>query len=171
MKLSTADWMLVFNRRWLSDNPVVTTFERSMSPQTKYDWNPWWALILALPFAFGLAFLIPESLQDSAIGSRQNMATGKVTAYDPYNHDSCRYTFTAQGRQFTAIGSCPTHPGVVGAKVPVYFDPADPTKSSLEDFSKVSKRKQGVVFVMIFGVCGVTAFVFLSKLRRREAGS
>jgi hypothetical protein len=147
----------------------VTLFEWFFSPRSKRDWKSWWALSVTLPFVFCLAFLISESMQQTEVGARQQLASGIITAYEPSNHDSCRYTFAIQGREFNGIGSCPMHPGIVGAQVRVYYDPMNPATSSLEDFLEARKRNRGVIFISMLGICAVTALILYSKLKAQKS--
>jgi len=119
---------------------------------------------MTLPFVFGLSFLIPEQIQNAEVGGRQQATLGVITAYEPSNHDSCRYKFIVLGRDFENISGCPTHPGVVGATVSVYYDPQNPAISSLEDFLQRRTRNRVMIPLMAFGICAVIGTIIYAKL-------
>lgn len=150
------------------DNPVVTLFEFFYSKQQRRNWNSWWSLYMAAPCAFGLLLLVPTTLQDAAIGNRQQTTAGIITAYEPNNHDSCRYAFSAQGKQFGGIDGCPRHPGAVGSTVKVYFDPTNPAKSVLEDFSVRGRRNRPLIYLCAIEVAAVFLFVIFIKISHRD---
>ena len=112
--------------------------------------------------------LISAALKDAAIGRRQQVTDGEVTAYEPDNHNSCRYRFDFEGRQFVGVSGCPGLTGIVGEQVQIYFDPGDSTESSLEDFSQTSQRNWGVILFMAFGVCIVIGIVGISKVLKSK---
>jgi hypothetical protein len=122
---------------------------------------------MTFPFVFGLSFLVPQQLRDARVGAREQFATGVVTAYEPSNHDSCRYTFSINRQRFDGISGCPFHPGAVGAVVQVYYDPANPATSSLEDFLEARRRNEGMIPLMLLGICAVISAILFSKYRHR----
>lgn len=135
------------------------------SPRAKGRWRSWWSLTMTFPLIVGLAVGLYSSRRDAATGARQELTTGKITAHEPNNHDSYRYTFTVQGRQFNGISGSPKPAEVVGASTQVYFDPRDPNTNSLEDFLMRSRRDRKLVPLFVFGICVIPAFILYSKLR------
>jgi hypothetical protein len=148
-----------------TDKSSVTFFEFFFSPRSTGRWRSWWSLTMTFPLVVGLVVGLYDSRRDAAIGARQESTSGQVIAYEPNNHNSYRYTFTAQGRQFSGISESPRVSETVGAPTPIYFDPLDPRKNSLEDFSMRSHRDRGLVPICTFGICVIPAIILYSKLR------
>ena len=147
----------------------MTLFEYFFSPRSKGRGSSWWSLTMALPLVIGLVDGLYWSRRDAVIGTRQESTSGQVTAYEPSNHNSCRYTFTVQGKQYAGMDSSPTAtpaaPAIVGDQLQVYFDPNNPTTNSLEDFSMRSRRDRGLVPLFMLGICVIPVIIFYSKLR------
>jgi hypothetical protein len=149
----------------------MTIIEWFFSPRSQNDWNSWWALTFTLPLFVALAVLVPASLKNAEVGNRQRLASGVVTAYEPSNHNQCRYTFSVQGTRFSGVSSAPKGTVFVGEEVEVYFDPTNPATNSLRDFSATSRGSRGVVFISLAGIFGITGLILYSKTRshrRRE---
>lgn len=142
----------------------MTFFEYFYVPRAKGRWRSWWSLTMTFPLVFGLVIGLWSSWRDSAIGTRQESTTGKITAHEPENHDSYRYTFTAQGRQFSGLSMSPNARETVGEPAQIYFDSRDPTTNSLEDFSSRSQRDRRLVPIFTFVTCVIPAIILCLKL-------
>jgi len=135
------------------------------SPRSKDDWKSWNALFIAVPFAFGLVFVLTTSTRDHAIAARQGSTLGFVTAYEPSSHNQCSYSFELEGKQYRGESSSPTTTAAVGQQVRVYFDRDDPATSSLEDFEAASRRQRRILPFLIIGIAAVIGFILYSKVR------
>ena len=87
-----------------------------------------------------------------------------VTAYEPGNHNQYVYKFEVAGRWYTGRES-PKHDELaIGKQVVVYYDPQDPSKSSITDFHDLSTKSLGPVPMLLFGIGSVA--VFIAYMRR-----
>jgi hypothetical protein len=120
-------------------------------------------MFITFPFILGVFFVVPDVLRDDAAASRQQTSPGLVTAYEPSNHNRCRYTFIVQGKQYSGMSSAPATTLSVGDRILVYFDSRDPTTNALEAFSTKSHRDKGFVSFLIIGIFAVAAFILYSK--------
>jgi hypothetical protein len=123
-------------------------------------------MYMAVPFLLGLLWTWPSGFEDLHIPGREQPASGVVTAYEPNNHDSCRYQFFAGGREWDDIDSCPVHPGVVGSTVTVYFDPRNPARSELENFGERGGRSIRFGSICLGGVFVVFVSILIAKFIR-----
>ena len=158
----------IYTGTQILDNSSVTFFEYFYSPRAKGRFRSWWSLTFTFPLVLTLVHGLYYSRRDAAIGTRQESTSGQITAYEPSNHNSCRYTFTVQEKQYVGMDSSPTAtpvaPAIVGDQIQVYFDPINPTTNSLEDFSIRSHRVRGLVPISAFGICVIPAIILYLKL-------
>ncbi len=131
-------------------------------------WNrpSWWNLLVALPWALGLAFLIQESRTESQIAGRQQATSGIVTAHEPSNHNRYGYKFDVAGRAYTGWQSPKDDELAIGKQVIVFYDPQNPSKNSLTDFHNSSTSSLGPVPMLLFGIGAVALFILY---RRRHS--
>jgi hypothetical protein len=134
--------------------------------RSRSDWQSWWSLTLTLPLFIALGGVVPNALRDADVARREKTVEGIVTAYEPSNHNQCRYSFAFDGRLFEGMGSSPTNTATVGQHVTVFFDPNRPEINSLEGFEIAKKRQMGMVPFCGIGICAVVGFVMYSKLRQ-----
>ena len=121
-------------------------------------------MFMTYPLVAGLAFGIWDSTRDSAIASHQLTTTGVVTAYEPENHNQCRYIFSVQGKSFEGHDSAPHHPQPLGEVVNVFYDSTNPSASGLEDYSKRGKREGGLIPLCVFGILLIPAIILYNKI-------
>jgi hypothetical protein len=114
------------------------------APRSKDDWKSWRSLVITFPFIIGVFLVAPQAMRENTAATRQQTSQGIVTAYEPYNHNECSYTFTANGRLYSGIRSAATTDVRVGDRVLVYYDSQDPTVNALEDFSEMSHNDRGL---------------------------
>jgi hypothetical protein len=139
-----------------------------LGKRPRSDWNSWWSLIITPPLLIAMAFSVSSVRRDSGVASRQNTAEGIVTAYEPSNHNHCRYSFRFDGRTFEGIDSSPTNTATVGQHVTVFFDPNRPETNSLEDFESAKGREVGMIPFCGIGIGAVVGFVLYSKSRHSK---
>lgn len=90
----------------------------------------------------GLVFLISSSISDQAITCREQITYGIIRTHVPENHNRFGYQFSLNGKSF-AGRQIPTRDFTIGQSVLVYYDPLDPTKSSLDSFAGATDRILG----------------------------
>jgi hypothetical protein len=105
----------------------------------------------------------PSSSARSRAASRQQSTEGRVIGYERSNHNQCRYTFSVHGRPYGGMRSALTADVTVGDRVLVYFDSQDPTMNALDDFSAMSQRDKGFVFMLLIVIGGFAGFILYSK--------
>jgi hypothetical protein len=129
---------------------------------------------MTFPLLVGLVHGLYSSWLASSLGAHEATTSGQVTAYEPSNHNSCRYTFTFFERQYVGMDSSPTAtpaaPAIVGDQVMVYFNEIDPTKNALEDFNARSHRVRRLVPIYALGICVIPAIILYLKLAGPSRG-
>ena len=133
------------------------------SPRSKNDWKSWRSLVITFPAIVGMLFVAPQAVRESRAASRQQSTEGRVIGYERSNYNQCRYTFSVHGRPYGGMRSALTTDVTVGDRVLVYFDSQDPTMNALEDFSAMSQRDKGFVFMLLIVIGGFAGFILYSK--------
>lgn len=127
-----------------------------------------WSYGLVLPWVVMILSLVSDSHDARDIASRQEMASGTITAHDSRKRPRYEYTFSVEGRAFRGWqipeGS---QKWTVGQPVIVYYDSRDPTKNALRDFSERSLDALGPLPFLFAATTGVLLLIFL--LRRSAA--
>lgn len=149
---------------------VIVVRESDMSLgssfQTRFErtWgNPsWWNLLVVLPFALFVILALYDFRTDQITAAREQTVPGQIVSHDPPNHNRFGYQFTVNGKMYTGW-AIPTTDYQIGQKVLVYYDPRDPDKSQLDDFADNGYRIIGPVFFCLFGICGVSLYIFLRR--------
>ena len=138
-----------------------------MVESTRRTWSrpSWWNLLVVLPWALGLVFLIHESTIDSQIAGRQQTASGIVTAHEPANHNRYGYKFQVNGKSYTGWESPTGSELAIGKQVTVFYDPQNPSRSALTDFHDVRTSVLGPVPMLLFGIGAVAAYIFYKRRR------
>jgi hypothetical protein len=152
----------------MSENIFVNFIRWFFSPRSKDDWRSWNLIFVTIPWIIGILFLLPQFLQKQAVGRRQQLTSGVVTAYEPSNHNQCRYTFQTQGKQYSGISSALSERVNIGEQVQVYFDPQNPVTNSLDDFSDSSKSDFSVMVFMTIGIGCIAFCILLARNSRRQ---
>lgn len=128
----------------------------------------WWNLLVVLPWALGVAFLIQESRTERQIAGRQQTTFGTVTAHEPANHNRYGYKFELDGKAYTGWQS-PGHDDLaIGKQVIVFYDPQNPGQNSLTDFHDLSVSSLGPVPTLWFGIGAVALFIFYRRRATAE---
>jgi hypothetical protein len=127
----------------------------------------WWNLLVALPWALGLAFLIQESITESQIAGRQQTTSGIITTHEPANHNRYGYKFEVDHKDYTGWQSPNNDELAIGKQVVVFYDPQSPSRNSLTDFHDLSKSSLGLVPMLLFGI-GAVAVSILYRRRRTK---
>jgi Protein of unknown function (DUF3592) len=140
-----------------------------MAERTRRAWSrpSWGNLLVVLPWALGLVFLIHEWRIDSQIAGRQQTASGIVTAHEPANHNRYGYKFQVDGKSYTGWESPTESKLAIGKQVTVFYDPQNPGRNALTDFHDVGTSVLGPVPMLLFGIGAVAAYIFYR--RRRSA--
>ena len=138
-----------------------------MVERTRRTWSrpSWWNLLVVLPWALGLVFLIHESTIDSQIAGRQQTASGIVTAHEPANHNRYGYKFQVDGKSYTGWESHTGSELAIGKQVTVFYDPQSPSRNALTDFHDVRTSVLGPVPMLLFGIGAVAAYIFYKRRR------
>jgi len=119
--------------------------------------------MVALPLAIGVLFFLFSAKANEAIAARQQLTSGIVKTHEPSNHDRYEYDFTVNGKAYSGWQIPSQRDFIVGEQVAVYYDPLDPTKSSLSSFAGAWDRAIGPVFSMAFGTVAIAAYIFIRK--------
>jgi len=127
----------------------------------------WWNLLVALPWALGVAFLIQESTRESQIAERQQTTSGIVTAHEPSNHNRYGYRFEVAGRAYTGWQIPKDEELAIGKQVIVFYDPQNPSRNALTDFHESSASSLGPVPMMLFGIGAVAVFILYRRRRTK----
>src|SRR5262249_52305891 len=137
----------------------------AMAARTSRAWNrpSWWNLLVALPWALGLAFLIQESIMESQIAGRQQTTHGIVTTHEPGNHNRYGYKFEVDGKAYTGWQSPKDEELAIGEQVIVFYDPQDPSRNSLTDFRDLSTSSLGPVSMLLFGIVAVAGYILYRR--------
>ena len=128
----------------------------------------WRSLVLTIPFVSLLTITVYEGHKEAVVAVREQKAEGVVTGCDPSNHDWCHYKFSFRERTFEGFGGWVGEKPSTGQHVTVFFDPADPDTSSLEDYASEDRRERGIAPLWWAGVLTVIAIVVSSNLPRRQ---
>lgn len=144
---------------------AISDVINELTSRTARAWSPpsWWNLLIALPWIIGLVVLISSSVSGQAIASREQTTYGIIRNHEPENHNRFGYQFFVNGKSFTGW-QIPMGEFTIGQRVLVYYDPLDPTKSSLDSFAGAIDRSLGPAF---FCAVGATAVVVIIFVRRR----
>jgi hypothetical protein len=144
---------------------TISNVINELISRTAEAWNPpsWWNLLITLPWVIGLVFLLSSSVSDRAIAGREQTTSGVIRAHEPANHNRFGYDFSVNGKLYTGW-QIPLREFQIGQRVLVYYDPLDPTKSSLDGFEGATDRVLGPA---LFCAVGITAVVVLIFVRRR----
>ncbi len=110
-------------------------------------------------------------MRENAASKRQQVSQGVITAYEPSNHNECRYLFSVGGRQYSGMRPAGTTSVFVGERVTVYYDSQDPTVNAIEDFSEMSRRDRNFVYIVLFVIGAVVAVILYSKAVVRKQSS
>jgi hypothetical protein len=147
---------------------AITDAANKLTRRVARDWNPpsWKALLVTLPWVVGLAFFSYSFIVQRAIAGRQQITAGVIRTHDPANHNSFGYEFSVNGKLY--VGSqIPSREYKIGHQVLVYYDPRDPTTSSLDSFTRAADQSLGPVFFC--SLFAVATIVVIFSLRRDHA--
>ena len=140
------------------------TFAKAIDDRLAQSANPtWWNLAVVVPWTLGLVLCIHGWQKDRAIASREKKAPAIVTAHEPKNHNRYGYTFPADGYLYTGWDTPRSVVPQIGQEISIYYDPRDPATNSMADFSQNSLDSFGPVPLVLFGIGGVTLFVFWKR--------
>ncbi len=129
----------------------------------------WWNLLIILPWAIGIVMFVGECLADLGSAKREMTASGVVTAHEPANHDRYGYIFSVNGKEFRGWQSPAKNELEIGEKVLIYYDPLNPNKNSLMEFSDLAMNSVGPVPFMLLGI-GTLAWIIRTRRRKYRLG-
>jgi hypothetical protein len=143
---------------------AISDVINELSSRTARAWSPpsWWNLLITLPWVIGLVFLLFSSASDQAIAGREQITYGIIRTHEPANHNRFGYEFSLSGRPFTGW-QIPTRDFEIGQRVLVYYDPLDPTKSSLDSFAGATDRILGPAIFCAVGTAAVVVIIFVRR--------
>ena len=127
----------------------------------------WRSLLLTIPFLALLTITVYDGHKDAILAVREQKAEGFVTGCDPSNHDWCHYRFSFRERTFESFGGWVGQKPSAGQHVTVFFDPADPDTSSLEDYRSEDRRERGIALLWSIGLLTVVLIVVSPLLPQR----
>jgi hypothetical protein len=146
--------------------PVENAIDGMVARTGRAWYRPsWWNLLVALPWALGLAFLIQASITENQIAGRQQTTSGIVTAHEPSNHNRYGYRFEVNGRAFTGWQSPKDEEFAIGRQVIVFYDPLNPSRNALTDFHELSASSLGPIPMLLFGIGAVAVFILYRRRR------
>jgi hypothetical protein len=136
----------------------------AMTNRFAKHWDPpsWRNLFITLPWAIGLVFFLYSSASDHRVAGREQIAYGTIRTHEPANHNRFGYAFSVGGKSYTGW-QIPISEYSIGQPVRVYYDPIDPTKSSLNSFSESSDRILGPSLFCAFGIVAVVLVIYLMR--------
>ncbi len=123
----------------------------------------WFNLLVTLPWAIGVGFLLYSSKADRVIAARQLTQYGLVTLHDPGNHDRYDYQFSVNGRSYAGSETPVKTEFRSGQRVRVYYDPMDPSINALTDFNEIGKRVLDPVPLLMVGILAVAIIIFIRR--------
>lgn len=131
---------------------------------------PRWSALIALPWLMLLALSATQAHAARVIAARERTTLGTITGHDPGNHDSYQYAYEVGGRTLRAW-QIPSGDDDwrMGEQVVVYYDPEEPTESSLVEFSESGDRASRPVPALVVGITGIFAFIYIQRRRARRA--
>jgi hypothetical protein len=137
------------------------------------EWaNPsWWKLLVLVPWMLGVVLSAYGCLKYRAIADRQQRAEGIVTVHQAENHNRYGYTFFVDSHRYTGWDSPRKVEPEIGKSISIYYDPRDPAENSMSDYSQKSLDSFGPVPLLLFGIGGVTLFVYWRRRLSAEAAS
>jgi hypothetical protein len=129
----------------------------------------WGYGVVVAPGVVGAAFLIQASLADRRIAERQQTTWGTIDSHEPGNHNRYGYSFEVNERRLTgwAIPKGNDH-FAIGQRVTVFYDPSNPSRSQLEDFSRSGEDALAPVPLLLVGTAAALVLVHRFKIRRNR---
>jgi hypothetical protein len=145
---------------------AISDVINELSSRTAGAWSPpsWRNLLITVPWVIGLIFFLYSAASDQAIAGREQTTYGIIRTHEPANHNRFGYDFSINGKLYTGW-QIPAHEFEIGQRVLVYYDPLDPTTSSLNSFARIADQSLGPA---IFCAVGITAVVVIIFVRRRD---
>jgi hypothetical protein len=126
----------------------------------------WWKLVIVLPWVIGLIFSCAYWKADLSIAKRERATSGVIVAHDKPNHSRYGYTYVVNQKTYHGWEIPHTVDFEIGQNVVVYYDPNNPSDSSLTEFAEASERQIAIVPILLIGISGVALAILL--LRRRQ---
>ena len=130
-------------------------------------------LALLIPWLLGAIFFVSSAQEDSEIASRQQRANGVIVAHQPSNHNRYLFRFQVGGQDYIGSETPLAREPKIGDRVIVYYDPLNPTRNGMTDFSVRSLRERGPAIAIIFlSALFALGVVVLGRLiGRRQEGA
>ena len=123
----------------------------------------WRYLLITVPWVIGLLFSIYSSAIGNQIAGREQITIGWVRTHERANHNRYGYAFSVRGEPYTGW-QIPTGEYQIGEQVRVYYDPLEPTTSSLNSFASSRDDALGPGLLCAIGI--ISAVLILYLLRR-----
>jgi hypothetical protein len=130
--------------------------------------RPLWPLISF--FLFGIAFFGYRAAVESDSASRQETSLGTIAQCEVRGrgHENyCHYTFPVGDEQYAGVSEAEPGAGF-GQTAMVYYDRQDPRVSALEDFSKQKSKSMRVVYIFLFSLVAIVAFVLWDRASQKR---
>ena len=145
---------------------IFSQFERRIA--RTWARPSWLNILVALPWAIGLAFLLYASRAERLIAERQKTTYGVVTSHEPANHDRYGYVFSINGQTYHGWEIPTKTEFEMGQQVVVYYDPIEPATNALTDLYEMSLGELGPVPLLVFGIGAVAIFIFLRRRKKNR---
>ena len=147
---------------------VINDVFNELSKRMDRHWNPpsWRNMLVTFPWVIGLIFFLYGAIADHSIASRERTAYGIIRTHEPENHDRFGYEFSLNGKVYTGW-QIPTTEYEIGQRVLVYYDPRDPTTSSLYSFAGGADQDIGPALFCAAGMVLFTGIIF--SMRRTHS--
>jgi hypothetical protein len=130
--------------------------------------RPWAGPFIAVPWILGLIFLTYSAISNHAVATRQQTATGIITAHEPQNHDRYGFEFALDGHKYTGWGRPEKEKVAIGDGVTIYYDPRNPSKNALKSFDSLSLEDFGPIPALLLGI-GALAWVVKTAKRLKSS--
>jgi len=122
--------------------------------------------LVTLPWCVGFVLFVYSGISDRMIAMRQRTAQGLITAHEPANHNRYGFVFSVDGKSYTGWESPRKDRLEIGKQVVVYYDPSNPAKNALTDFSELGMEEFGPIPTLLFGIGAVALYIFWTRRRK-----
>jgi hypothetical protein len=134
----------------------------------KKSWQSWSTMLITIPWIVGIIVMLGQSHSEMTVARRQQTTTGIITSYERSNHNQYRYGFSVNDTKYEGIGNTPSDSAVVGEQATVFYDPQNPSVSSLINFYERSDRSRSIVPIATIGVVGIAVVIAIARANARN---
>jgi hypothetical protein len=133
------------------------------------QWSPplWGNLAITIPWVIGLAWFFYSSSVDRRIAARERTTQGTIRVHDVPNHNRYGYDYSVDGADLHGW-QIPDRDFQIGQMVRVYYDPLEPSTSSLSSFTAHTDENIGPAVFCSIGTLIVVLVIAFSRRRVRR---